>query len=141
MIINTWLLVVLYIVYSLISLLLFFFTSGGWTGFVYLVVGSFVYGFGLLLLCMGGIHRSLTSKRNSVRVRGLLITALLVSQFGVLLLNRGDCGDSPCQGYLFVGKLLGDESFYNPFLATLAQFSLCVYLILLAVFVLLTLAE
>ncbi len=138
--INIWLLVLLYVAYSVISLLLFFFTSGGWIGFLYFVVGPFVYGFGLLLLCMGGIYRSFLSKITSVRVRGTLVKALLVSQSCALLLNQGDCGDYPCQ-YLFLGKILGDERFYNPFLAVLGLLFLCVYLILLAAFWLLTLAD
>ena len=138
--INIWLLVLVYIAYSVISLLLFFFTSGGWTGVLYFVVGALVYGFGLLLLCMAGIHRSFFSKITYVRVRGTLVKALLISQSCALLLNRGDCGDSPCQ-YLFLGKIIGNGDFYNPFLAALGFLFLCVYLVLLAAFWLLTLAE
>lgn len=138
--INICLLVLLYIAYSVLSLLLFFFTSGGWTGFLYFVAGGLVYGFGFLLLCMGGIHHSLKSKISFVRVRVELIQAILMSHFFPLRLNRGDSRDSPWQ-YIFLGNILGDESFYNPSLPILGLLFLCVYLVSLAAFWMLTLAE
>jgi len=133
--INIWLLIIIYVVYSIISTLLFFFTSGGWTGFILYFMGApLVYGFGLLLLCINGIYRSFKSKINSANIRINLIKALLLIQFLALLLNQGDYGDSLKGQHLSIGQLWGDSYFYNPYLAALGILSLCIYLILLVTF-------
>jgi len=133
--INTWLLIIIYVAYSIISTLLFFFTSGGWTAFIlYFMGGPLVYGFGLILLLINVIYRSFRSKLNSVNIRINLIKALLLSQFLALLLNQGDDGDSFIGQHLSIGQIWGDSYFYNPYLAALGFFALCVYLILLITF-------
>ena len=89
--INIWLLIIIYIAYSIVSTLLFFFTSGGWIAFIlYFMGGPLIYGFGLLLLLINGIYRSFKSKINSADIRINLVRAIVFSQFLALLLNQGD---------------------------------------------------
>ncbi|MEO1428266.1 MAG: hypothetical protein AAFV71_04210 [Cyanobacteria bacterium J06633_8] len=133
--INIWLLIIIYLAYSIISTLLFFFTSGGWTAFIlYFIGGPLVYGFGLLILLINGIYRSIKSKINSANIKINLIKTLLLNQFLALLLNQGDYGDSLNSQYLSIGKLWGDSYFYNPYLAGLGLLVLFLYLILLVTF-------
>ncbi|MEO1184840.1 MAG: hypothetical protein AAFX46_09090 [Cyanobacteria bacterium J06636_27] len=130
--INIWLLIIIYIVYSIISTLLFFFTSNGWTAVIlYFAGGQLVYGFGLILLLINGIYRSFKSKINSANIKINLVRATLLIQSLAVLLNQGDYGDSLQGQHLSIGKLWGDSYFYNPYLAAIGFFFLCVYLILL----------
>ncbi|MGB3759469.1 MAG: hypothetical protein WBA07_24400 [Rivularia sp. (in: cyanobacteria)] len=141
--INIWLLITIYATYSIVSILLFFFTSGsrGSTTFIYFIGGLLVYGFGFILLLINGIYRSFKSKINSANIRINLIQALLLIQFLALLLTQKDYDGNYIERtyiypgpYLSIGQLWGDSFFYNPFLGGLGLFFLCIYLILLITF-------
>lgn len=129
--INIWLLIIIYVGYSIVSNFLFLFTSTGWTTFIlYFMIAPLIYGFGLLVLLINSIYRSL-NKTTSVNIRINLIKAILFSQFLALLLNQGDYGDSLKGQHISIGKLWGDSYFYNPYLAALGLSALLVYLTLL----------
>lgn len=130
--INIWLLLGIYTLYSALSILLFFLTSGGWSGVFYLSLGPFIYGLGFIFIFLTGLFLFL-KKRKLIRINFKLILATLGIQLLALLLNKGDYGDAPGR-YLFIGKMWGNSSFYNEFLQNLGALCLLVYLLLLAIF-------
>ncbi|NEP12594.1 MAG: hypothetical protein F6K14_20765 [Symploca sp. SIO2C1] len=135
--INIWALFILYVIYSTISLHLFFSTSGGWvTFFVFIMIVGLYYTASAIGLLVRGIIRT-QGKRTIVKLKKSFIPYIIGLQGFVILFNYDVCGDSICyQGFL--PNLLIDNGIPvlldPPFVLVL--FALIVYLSLLGFFLL-----
>lgn len=137
-----------FILYAVISTMLFIHTSGGWSTVYAILFFPLLYS---VILLFGLIY--LFSKRTT-HVFGKMILdkkvllVLLIVQGGALLLNRGDCGDggSGPNTYFFLERLLaeGGRVCSRTKVSTLSNFSefallgfvilICIYVVTLVYF-------
>jgi hypothetical protein len=130
--INIWVVFCLYLIYALISAILFLMTSSGWMAiFYYLGFASLFYITSSILLFLRAAFRT-RRKRTTVKFNGAFFLRVVAIQAFVVLFNYRTCGDTMCsQGYL--PTLLEDTSipilFTPPFVVVM--FALLFYMGLL----------
>lgn len=93
--------------YALISLMLFFLTTTGWTGFLYMIFGVPFYLIILLILVFKSFFSRISFHIDSWKY-------LLVIQGLFLLINFGDCGDGDGLGSNFFQRLLQGTNMFEP---------------------------
>ena len=96
--------VTLYAAYSILSILLFFFTSGGWHTLAWMLYGWIPYTIVLVILFIMAVAQR-RAGRIWVSIQKKDFAFLVTVQFLLLLLNPGDCGDGP-GSYLFIHRLI-----------------------------------
>jgi hypothetical protein len=94
--INIWVLLLIYIIYALLSSFLFAFTTSGYNLLGSVLISILGYGFLFLLLFIGCVFRVSRSRRRTEILHTLFLFVSLPAQILLLVLNTGDCGDSPC---------------------------------------------
>lgn len=135
--INIWVVFFLYLIYALISIPLFYLTSGGWMAFFfYLAFSGIFYITSIILLFINATFRT-TRRRTEVKINGEFFTRIIALQLFVILFNYDTCGETTCyQGFL--PTLLEETSFpilfTPPFVVVLL--ALLFYLGLLSLFLL-----
>lgn len=134
---NIWVVFSLYLIYALISEVLFLVTSGGWVAIVhYIGIGATFYIVSLILLFLSATFRS-AKQRTNVKIKGEFFLRIMALQAFVVLFNYNVCGDSLCYES-FLPSLLEDTSipvfFDPPFVVVLL--ALIAYLSLLSLFLL-----
>lgn len=134
---NIWLVFSVYLIYALISIPLFFVTSGGWMSiFFYLAFAGLFYTTTTIFLFFSATART-AKRRTKVRIKGSFLPKIIGLQTFVILFNYGTCGDTICyQGFL--PSLLEEASFpvifTPPFIVVLL--ALLLYLAFLSMFLL-----
>lgn len=134
---NIWVFFSLYVIYALLSLPLFLFTSSGWLAiFFYLAFTTLYYIVSSILLFISAAART-RRKRTNIKIKGNLLLRIVFFQAFVVLFNYGTCGDSICYDS-FLPSLLEESnipiSFAPPFVVVV--FGLLLYLIFLSLFLL-----
>jgi hypothetical protein len=134
---NIWVVFSFYLIYALISQVLFLMTSGGWVALVhYLGIAGTFYVVSLVLLFLSATFRTV-KHRTIVKFKGGFFLRIMAMQAFVVLFNYKACGDSVCYES-FLPTLLQDTSipilFEPPFVLVL--FALIAYFILLWLFLL-----
>lgn len=99
MIINTYLLLILYSIYAVISTYLFSISTSGFGWLFTFLVFPPIYVIAWIITLVGLITKK-TKNTFSTFVSLKLVFIILFAQIFLLFLNTGDCGDSPCStGY------------------------------------------
>jgi hypothetical protein len=94
------------LIYCFISLVLFMFTSGGWSQLIILIYLGSIYSIILALVLLINIAISIKKKHINLKISLISLTILLIVQFIALLANLGGCGDGE-GSYRFYERLLG----------------------------------
>ncbi|MEQ9548830.1 hypothetical protein [Coleofasciculus sp. G2-EDA-02] len=134
---NIWLVFSFYLVYVIISIPLFFMTSGGWMSiFFYIAFTGLFYIATTIFLFFSATART-AKRRMKVKIKGNFLIRIIALQTFVILFNYGTCGDNICyQGFL--PSLLEETNFpvifTPPFVVVL--FALLLYLGFLSMFLL-----
>jgi hypothetical protein len=97
---------VILLTYCFFSLVLFMFTSGGWSQLIILIYLGSIYSIILALVLLINIAISIKKKHINLKISLISLTILLIVQFITLLANFGDCGDGE-GSYRFYERLLG----------------------------------
>jgi hypothetical protein len=108
--IPSWRFVVVFILYSIVSTLLFLFTAGGWTAFLGLLFNVLFYtGCCVALL----VNAARLSRRNihALQLPVRLLLSVAVVQLFITLFNYGDCGDAS-GSFLFVQRVLANQPWW-----------------------------
>lgn len=134
---NIWVVSCLYLIYALISIPLFFLTSGGWMAiFYYLGFAGLFYITSSTLLFLRATLRT-SRRRTKVKINGAFLVRVIAIQVFVVLFNYSNCGADLCyQGFLpTILEDLGLPVFFAPpFVVVLL--ALILYLCLLSLFLL-----
>jgi hypothetical protein len=101
---TLWKFVVWMIFYSIASLVGFFLTTGGWSGFWVFFVALPFFGVFLLVLLILAVFLHQSGKK-FVYIPTIFFLILLILQIVLLLINPGDCGDAG-GSYLFIQSLI-----------------------------------
>ena len=96
--------VALFAAYSILSIILFFFTSGGWGMLVWMFFGWIPYTIVLVILFIVAVAQY-RAGRIWVSIQKKDFAFLIIVQILALLLNVGDCGDAP-NWYFFLERII-----------------------------------
>src|SRR5437016_1222899 len=119
-------LVVAFFLYSIISMVLFLLTAGGWFGGFGAVFNVLFYT-GCFLMLVVKVERLSRRDQHTLILPVWLLTSIVAVQVFVYLFNFGDCGDGP-GSVLFLQRLLIGKSSGEACRDTQAWFSLPVLL-------------
>lgn len=108
--IPSWIFVVAFILYSIVSTLLFLFTAGGWTAFMGLLFNVLFYTGCCVALAANVAQLGRRNSRTLLLPAKLLIGILAVQLF-ILLFNYNDCGDAE-GSFLFLQRVLTDQPWW-----------------------------
>jgi hypothetical protein len=104
-------LIAVFILYSMISMVLFLLTAGGWFGGLGAVFNVLFYT-GCFLILVVKVARASGRAQDTLVLPVWLLTSIVAVQVFVYLFNFGDCGDGPGSVLflqrLFIGKSSGE---------------------------------
>jgi len=135
--INKWSFFGIFILYSVISIISFVFTSGGWTAFIFILPGSVL----LFVICIFVLliaNLVSKNKRELLLSNGLIYT-LVGAHILTILFNVGDCGDGS-GSFQFIQVLMGTNGWSlcntgrEALMSGLSPILFLVYILVLLVF-------
>ncbi len=97
--------------YSILSWLLFLFTSGGWSLVLYYTLGAPFYPIFVVIASIVEIFRCIIGRSQYIKVDKRFLALLLLTQCIYILFNFGDCGDSG-GAYTFIEKLIRGSEYF-----------------------------
>lgn len=98
--INTWHFFLFYVIYSILSTILFVFTNGGYTLIGTTIVCIIGFGILFIILVIGTTIKYIRSFKKLYILKNIFYFILIPCQIILLFITKSDCGDSPCvSGY------------------------------------------